>query len=177
MFLVAFAGTAVAGYGLVLLRRTWAETKRTADVTREIGEAQVRAYLRISQVMLGPEGGKVKLAVECVNDGQSPCSKVEAVYGISTGDRRQNRHDISGSVGLHNILARDKRIGPFRFSQRRFPERLLQEATTTTITIAVFALDVFGREITPTVSLCCWTPRTRSALLSKFLRRVDTCSE
>jgi hypothetical protein len=42
MFLAAFAGTAVSGYALVLLRRTWAETKRTADVAREIGEAQVR---------------------------------------------------------------------------------------------------------------------------------------
>lgn len=50
MFIAAAAGTIVAGYGLVLLRRTWVEAKRTADIAREVGNDEMRAYVEVAGV-------------------------------------------------------------------------------------------------------------------------------
>ncbi len=47
--IAAVAGSLAAFYSLWLLWRTWKETKRTANIQREIGEAQIRAYLNVAE--------------------------------------------------------------------------------------------------------------------------------
>lgn len=80
MLVVAAAGTAVAGYGLVLIKRTWIETKRTADITREMGQAQVRAYLSIDTIKASASVGETEVRlsfdVAVKNCGQSPARGV-----------------------------------------------------------------------------------------------------
>ena len=88
MFFAAAAGTGVAGYGLVLLRRTWVEAKRTVDVTREIGEAQSAAYISIQNPRIQLEHGRVEF--EAMNCGGTPAYRV--FVRTRFGGRRHNHH-------------------------------------------------------------------------------------
>lgn len=78
MFGASALAAIAAIVGLWLLRRTWVEAKRTAEITRKIGEAQVRAYLAIKVKNTSSfEAGlfpKVEIYVE--NTGQSPAHAV-----------------------------------------------------------------------------------------------------
>lgn len=80
MLYTALAGTIVGAAGLVLLWRTWVETKRTADVAREVGEAQVRAYLNIGKIeyWFEPDTQTHNLTISIINSGQSPALDVLA---------------------------------------------------------------------------------------------------
>lgn len=91
MFVAAAAGTIVAGYGLVLLRRTWIEAKRAADITRDIGEAEVRAYLtfeldRIETKIRDNDDGSnyaVIFSGLIKNNGATPAYKVRPFFNIT----------------------------------------------------------------------------------------------
>lgn len=75
MFFAAAASTLVAAYGLILLRRTWHETKRTADISKEIGRDQARAYVDVGAVNFywGTEvGDHPRVSLSLRNSGATP---------------------------------------------------------------------------------------------------------
>lgn len=92
---VTAAGTLIALYGLILLRRTWTEAKAATKaaqeavvVTREIGEAQVRAYLDVKLVNVARADTGIGWAfrVKIRNSGQSPARKILVTLdGSDTG--------------------------------------------------------------------------------------------
>jgi len=74
-------------FGLWLLRLTWKETKRTADVTREIGRDQTRAYVEVASVQFywGTERGdspRFRLLLD--NYGETPAKwfQLRQAYGV-----------------------------------------------------------------------------------------------
>ena len=113
MFWAAAVGSGAALYGLWLLRRTWEEAKRTADIAREIGEAQVRAYLTVDQVTIFSEGveGGVRWTITPTirNSGQSPAKNIVAyarggmfVHGGLAGMIRDLRSGDEGTGEIRN---------------------------------------------------------------------------
>lgn len=88
-------GTAIAGYGLVLLRRTWFEAKAATNaaqdavaVTRDLGQRQVRAYVSIlgANVFDCGIGKQPKIVITIKNTGQSPAKnlKIRSVFAHGT---------------------------------------------------------------------------------------------
>lgn len=82
-WVITFA-TIFAAY--LLLRTLWA-TQNMARDTREIGEAQVRAYIKCSKVTCKPLGNNgqddlFSLHVELQNFGQSPATVAQLLIGI-----------------------------------------------------------------------------------------------
>ncbi len=159
MFVAAGIGTLVAGFGLILLRRTWVETKRTADVTRTIGEAQVRAYLRVERARVQQDGNKITVEVTVKNYGQSPARFVhfvpEIVYNADVTDKpgsQRARFAYANGWDLGDIPANSSvDSGTVSFSDIEYSEAAVRNSDGTPIVvlvnIGVFAADVFGVEI------------------------------
>lgn len=100
MFFTSLFASAAAVFGLVWLRATWAETKRTADVARDIGEKQVRAYLSVKSISIDDKlstTGRVVAHMTYENTGQSPARNVH--HELQVG--------CAIAIGKPNILFED----------------------------------------------------------------------
>jgi hypothetical protein len=87
MFITSFLAAIAAIIGLILLRWTWSETRRTADVTRDIGEAQLRPYLIFEgfDIGLDVDAGKLlgaKIRANVRNTGQTPAIQLDAFINV-----------------------------------------------------------------------------------------------
>ena len=85
MFLVAAISTAVGLYGIYLLRETWLQTRRAADITETVGYKQTRANLVYSGYTLkyaptgpGPSypGVDVMVLLHFHNSGATPARDI-----------------------------------------------------------------------------------------------------
>lgn len=93
---LAFGATIISVVGVVLIRRTFEETKRTADAAveanktaREMGEAQVRAYLHCESAEFTIGVGVVVVHFKLKNTGQSPstwCRIMGQIVAPNLGD-------------------------------------------------------------------------------------------
>ncbi len=156
MFVAASAGTVVAVYGLVLIRRTWAEAKRTADIAREIGEAQVRGYVIVKSHQVSFSGDELTfdLCIEAI--GQSPIRSLTVNYIIRIGfqggeafrsDWGKNgrtvtvQQPVDITPGSEGGLRRVFRIGDFEISED------IQAGFAVQPKIFIEFTDVFGRTV------------------------------
>ena len=154
--------------GVVLLARTLKATRDavdetgvatkaaiyTADVTREIGEAQTRAYLSVRCLHIGfNKRGDPALYVEFVNFGQSPALKaaytVTAFYHRHKGKtklRYDNDPSPLGHIGAGqtrtNQLVFPSLRAPKNFRKRLFSKKFTKKSVG--IAIATSFYDVFG---------------------------------
>lgn len=83
MAIFAFAATGVSIWAIVLLKKTLLATEKGADfaketvaVTREIGEAQTRAYLFVDKAKYKISKTAFVVSIEIGNAGQSPANNV-----------------------------------------------------------------------------------------------------
>lgn len=89
MAFFAIVATGVSIVGVIWIRRTLEETHRTADAAveanktaREMGEAQVRAYLHCEGAEFTIGAGVVMIHLKLKNTGQSPCTRCHIVGQI-----------------------------------------------------------------------------------------------
>ena len=98
--------------GLWLLRRTWAETKRTADIARDIGEAQIRAYVGIKSATYSRDkNGWNIIKLRLINSGQSPALFVSGSCTIGVTNTSTRTHPTYGNIkqrdAIGDIAAKD----------------------------------------------------------------------
>lgn len=84
MLAVSSAGLVITAVGIYYVRDTLIETRKSVQVTREIGEAQVRAYLSIRPTVIpsmegAPLDHRRSFEVEIENAGLTPARNVNAV--------------------------------------------------------------------------------------------------
>jgi hypothetical protein len=70
---VSFGALVVSAFGLWMLRQSLLYTRAAIGISREIGHAQVRAYLSITpEITVCLPGRKVEATIKVINEGQSP---------------------------------------------------------------------------------------------------------
>lgn len=105
MAILSLIATGISAWAVVLIRDTLVETRRAVssaddavEVTRQIGEAQVRAYLVCLSAKYHLIKGGFMATLEIENTGQSPASNV-AITGTVT------IHDVGGRPSHTRVLA------------------------------------------------------------------------
>lgn len=97
----------------VFLWLTLLATQEMAKDTRRIGEAQVRAYLTVIEVLLDFRNGREdasELSIRLVNTGNSPANKInidhrfEFADGTKTDSRTFFPNDLQASGQMHRLL-------------------------------------------------------------------------
>lgn len=76
MGVAAVFGAVFSTIGVILVWITFRATKEANSITREIGEAQVRAYVSVSSSKLHLSAGLPVVEVSLQNSGQSPATEV-----------------------------------------------------------------------------------------------------
>ena len=111
MLAVSSAGLVITAVGIYYVRDTLIETRKSVQVTREIGEAQVRAYVgppRVEAVIETVEGRRhFSIRGYLSNSGNSPALLPMAGCHVSMGDEIVNL--------LHAPLVRDIAAGESNF--------------------------------------------------------------
>jgi hypothetical protein len=83
-FFTTFVSTAVGAVGLLFLWSSLKQTREAISIDRDVGHAQVRAYLSVevpkNEDLIVEEGFKVELLIK--NTGQSPARNVNHIAGI-----------------------------------------------------------------------------------------------
>jgi len=153
----------VTAWGLVIgfltvigLAITIFQTRKITRQDREMGEAQVRAYLSIEKLRCTIKREprfEMKISISCKNTGQSPASNVEAVLGIrpvlmpDTVSLYETKtvpfEEIpAGATGKSRLLiiGDEKKIEEYGAN--------LEKLSGFTINVVAFADDVFSKEIT-----------------------------
>lgn len=186
MFVATAATVALTFAALLAILRTLHHTKRAADaavdmvteakatsaaaeatigVTREIGQAQVRAYLSIkaARAYVDEKDGIV-FDVTVENSGQSPAKGVHAVVGVWVNRKVTLSADMGGEMGTMSVevFSRSVEIGDIASGEARssrlcqthdlsFPadvvrteERVIRAGAGN---VGVFATDVFNKEL------------------------------
>ncbi len=88
MLIVTAAMTVATGIGVVFVWRTLLATQMMAADTREIGEAQVRAYLScVGSRFIVDSKGQQGVVYMLANSGQSPAVNVSALVRVSVNPR------------------------------------------------------------------------------------------
>jgi hypothetical protein len=165
----AFLSVGVAVVGIYFIKRTLDETARASaaaydavKTTREMGEAQVRAYLTIKEMMLGFNDSytspQVKMTL--VNTGQSPARDVEVVLGFSFFPKvegpladlpelseRRVRWWFDDVTGGEAIACKPTILSDVRLDEAKLGQHL-ELLVGVHLSVAVFAKDVFEKEVT-----------------------------
>ena len=140
--------TLITLFGVFFVWRTLVATQKMSLDTREIGEAQARAYLHVDFIQVGTEvfanadGSNLKFfaKIKVINSGATPAYGVEVLYDIQEGQ--------SGRIEEFNLL-KDGQILTERLSfipqkgqqtpnSRGFGERTIQTAC------CVAGITIFG---------------------------------
>lgn len=158
MALLSLAAVVLLWWTLKASRQTLNSTRQMARDTREIGEAQVRAYLSIEKITYFiDERRHLGVSVAAKNFGQSPATKAQAVVKVNgftrlpegaTLDRGIHKDVIVvdfGEIAAGDTCQSDSMVWMNSIVQEAFlredyePMWLFQ--------ICVFGLDVFGKEV------------------------------
>lgn len=142
-------GTGLLLWSLCLTRSATASARDAVNVTRNIGEKQVRAYLSITDVAVSvtPLLGEVRwfIIVKLRNTGQSPAKDVKIVAEI--GDEPDPNAsstvlvDLAGGSEIQEMVGRGTPVSKLNF--------IGGDETHVAITanVSVFAQDVFGKPV------------------------------
>jgi len=164
MVVITGASAIVGGAGLYLIFRTLKEAKRSADAadkaveaslaaietTREMGHAQVRAYVSISGCWLSrSENGQLTLKFVFRNSGQTPALNVWTSYDFYIGSHDENAvlRD-QGGESRSDTAPEEKREANFDLSptaSAAVSERLNAGAAYVYVEISVVFDDVFRK--------------------------------
>lgn len=166
MALAAVAALAVSVWAVVLLKSTLHATRAAltkADdanrIAREIGQAQVRAYLSSPQIDIDFEDQKhIGVTVYYKNSGQSPAINIIAsvhinVFGVvSNTDKEERTFRITEFAGMRLPDAIANQISQQKVVYRninltRGNESCLPILRTCVLEVVLIAHDVFGEKI------------------------------
>lgn len=164
--IMGYTGLVGLGIGIISIGLIWAtlhETQRMANDTQRIGEAQVRAYLRIeAAAAVSYPTGEVGIEVAVRNYGQSPARHVHFVAELTYHKRVEGVEGMEGYVSMGIAYTRPWLISDIpagglegsrvvRFGDIDFhPNTVSHEDGTPMVILAnvgVFAADVFLAEI------------------------------
>lgn len=108
MFVASALSLPVSIGGLLLLLRSLRQTERAISTDREVGHAQVRAYVSIEPSVIGEikVGGIIEGDLKFSNTGQSPAYKVRYVARIFIEDESfsETESDIIAAIPDENKL-------------------------------------------------------------------------
>lgn len=197
MFIAAAVGTVVALYGLVLIRRTWVEAKRTADVTESVGQAQVRTYVTFDGVSASIDGEKrPTIEVSIINNGASPAKNLKIIARCDIGPAgvlpdnfdplQKNAHEIVMS-GPKRITTEGRECLPFDIAggsegqrtlaftplQNEFIRQLKGPPSLFGAIVEIRYFDVFGVEQVEQQNFLAITPPGQGWHKSKALERFE----
>lgn len=160
MLLTGIATVVTAVFGIHYVRETLAETRTIVDITRQIGEAQIRAYLSIKRVALGLDyDGTFVAGVIAENSGLSPARFCRFVCEVSYSipDKpgwHKSVTEYTSLILLGDIPANggeSKLKVTTQFPDVRIPDDAIGDGTPKKfdllVTVGVFSLDVFGNEV------------------------------
>jgi len=146
MVLITGTSTIVGSLGLYLIYRTLKEAKRSADAAdkavdashkaietaRQMGQAQVRAYVVITSVKMFPDGyGSTVVDVQFQNSGQTPASKIWVNTNIFSAVGAADALLADEHGDAHSDLAAGA-IGNIQFVGRNLFRRLVILGTRVT---------------------------------------------
>ena len=165
MFIASCFTVLVTGVGIYYVREMLEASRsanraavRAVEVTRDIGQAEVRAYLGIESLTFGVDNERnVFLRVSARNFGQSPAIKVQAVFKImgSTSLPKGGDYERGCFEGIFDIEMMP--IGPgssqktvkMVFTDSKVPNQFFDADNHIghwSISAAIFSRDVFGEE-------------------------------
>ena len=163
---IMMIATIFAAY--LLLRTLWATQKMALD-TREIGEAQSRAYLTLTAIeVFGSASDGTAYRVKASNSGQSPARSVEMSVrivlstGVVEGGADSNDNVLidtcySSLIRLSDIAPASKDwLGDFRITHLSQAETEIlwdSEDSILRFHVKIDAVDVFGKPITPKTAI------------------------
>lgn len=153
--IIAGIGLAITGIGIVLVKQTLDANRaaveaanRATESQREIGEAQVRAYLTISKVTGKFTADGLHVQFTASNSGNSPANNVELPFEIWPGyDGPPRVNDISNwnLLVVGSLRSGGEHVETFRTGFRFDPDSVQGSITMPIrIRMVVIYTDVFG---------------------------------
>lgn len=191
MAIGTLAIVAFTGWGLHFIRKTYEASKRTLlhsgraanaakrqiDEARRIGESQTRAYLRITDAALSISEKEecFALTLSCHNSGNSPASKILiSVKFVPFGNITPQPSPIWVIARLGDIAAKSiETMQPVSLSDAKVPKETwgnnFEKMIGVMVELAVFAEDVFGKEITTfSRPIFMWESEARTKFISGY---------
>jgi hypothetical protein len=147
MLIVSALMALVTGLGVYYVWRTLQETRRMAEDTRRIGEAQVRAYLRFQDISIAHSDKLDTLFVNCPiqNSGQSPTRDLVSKATIKI-EVKEGLVQKSELISVPDISAGGHEIAQVTFTQfEKTCPNFPTSATYARVQVDVMGHDVFGR--------------------------------
>lgn len=147
---------------LIVARDTLLATQVMAKETTRIGEAQVRAYLTIKDMTLGFNDSYTspKIQMTLANTGQSPAREVEVVLRLSFFPKveepltdvpdlpeRRVRWWFDDVTGGEDVVCTPSVLSDVRLDRTKLGQHL-ERLSGLHLSVAVFAKDVFEKEVT-----------------------------
>ena len=109
MLLATVAMAIITAFGVYYVWRTLVATQKVAADTREIGEAQARAYIQVYDVFVDNENlksGKLTGRIKYRNAGQTPARKIRHELHIGCATTISGSQIIVPDVNLPPVLER-----------------------------------------------------------------------
>lgn len=164
MVIISAASSSVGAAGLYLIARTLREAKRSADAAdlavkaslgavqsaKEIGQAQVRAYVSISGCWLDATDEPVELRYIFQNSGQTPASNIWATYQVFIGDDEDSNAQTDDDGETRSDLSSGQRRDAVHALSEKATNRLreltgMRRRAYFYVQIEVLFDDVFGQ--------------------------------
>lgn len=147
-------GTALLTYNLLLMRRTVIAADSAVDVTREIGQAQVRGYLDINVTKLTFDtNGTPRFELELRNLGQTPARnlfiKIRVSYRGYAPERAsfvfKQTYEKRPDIPINGVDREPLSSGILGIPDEL--DRAITEISEVRVYIGAFGSDIFGHEI------------------------------
>ena len=139
-------GLFVAAIGTFLLYLTWREAQKVTADTRRIGEAQTRAYVSVSELLVRfNENKNLVLSPAFHNSGQSPALNVSysvtASYGLEVKGKSSER--CAGPSPIGHIASAKEREDPLEWSDLNPPEPFYRLLLSDEPNEGAFVIDIY----------------------------------
>lgn len=160
-FLVSVFGFLLSGGSLIALlaslrytQISLKQTKEANEISSTIGQAQVRAYIAIEDISIAINNSKnLGISISVKNTGQSPATFLEACFQYRVTNSSNEAKSSSIYRVLPDISANQVFNEPMTFDiDETFDFIELGDSIFVTLECAVFAKDVFDKEIIATVA-------------------------
>jgi hypothetical protein len=140
-------GTALLMYTLLLTRQANQSARAAVSVTRDIGQAQTRAYLYVDTINATFDDGVIKGEVRIANSGTSPALSVKAatLWGSSNQGFDEQWVDFDSLDGFGDLHPQAISWRQFRTDKENNPEKYLEVAHIKEIVQGNAGFWLFGR--------------------------------
>lgn len=130
-------------------KATTAAAEKTIGVTREIGEAQVRAYLSVKELAVGVSSeGNFRIGIIAVNSGLSPARHCHAVCEVRWSDPNGAFNpQITHPIDLGDVPPGKESTMRHLYTDHTIAVPHTEPPRILLLKIGLFAADVFNKEI------------------------------